>query len=108
MNLSLEADGGSVAVAPGQSLAVGVDYAWNHGAIAVVAAGNATPSLFGATGYAGVNAVIVGATGPSNEVAWYSSPLDRGLDGGSAPREATAAMPMGRPAARAPSPPGAW
>ena len=76
VNLSLETDGASVAVTPGQSLAVGVDYAWHHGAIAVVAAGNATPSLFGPTGYAGVDAVIVGATGPSNEVAWYSSPLD--------------------------------
>src|SRR5579862_5681673 len=76
VNLSLETDGASVAVAPGQSLAVGVEYAWHHGAVAVVAAGNATPSLFGPTGYAGVDAVIVGATGPHNTVAWYSSPLD--------------------------------
>jgi len=76
VNLSLEADGASVAASPGQSLAVGVDYAWRHGAIAVVAAGNATPSLLGPTGYAGLDAVIVGATGPSDEVAWYSSPLD--------------------------------
>jgi len=75
VNLSLEADAGAVAPAPGQSLADGVQYAWDHGAVAVVAAGNSAPSLFGPAGYAGVNAVVVGATGPRDEPAWYSSPL---------------------------------
>ena len=40
-----------------------------------MAAGNATPSLFGPGGYANVNAVIVGASGRQDEVAWYSSTL---------------------------------
>jgi serine protease len=75
VNLSVEADGTQLSVTPGQSMAEGVEYAWRHGAIPVVAAGNATPSLFGPTGYAGVDAVVVGATGRSGEPAWYSSPL---------------------------------
>jgi subtilisin family serine protease len=75
VNLSLESDGTALSLLPGESLSVGVDYAWSHGAIPVIAAGNSTPSLFGPTGYVGVNAVIVGATGRQNEVAWYSSPL---------------------------------
>ena len=75
VNLSVESDGTAVDLAPGQSLADGVEYAWHHGAIPVVAAGNATPSLFGPAGYAGVDAVIVGATGRNAQPAWYSSPL---------------------------------
>ena len=75
VNLSVEADGTQLSVTPGQSLAEGIEYAWHHGAIPVVAAGNATPSLFGPTGYAGIDAVVVGATGRSGEPAWYSSPL---------------------------------
>ena len=75
INLSLESDGNEVMTVPGQSLNEGVDYAYNHNAVVVVAAGNATPSLFGSAGYANVNAVIVGATGRNDEVAWYSSPL---------------------------------
>ena len=75
INLSLEADASQVTVLPGQSLTEGIDYAWARGAIAVIAAGNSTPSLFGPLGYAGLNAVVVGATGPSGAVAWYSSSL---------------------------------
>ena len=75
VNLSLESDTSSVTSFPGQSLKVGIDYAWSHGAIPVIAAGNSTPSLFGQTGYDGIDAVIVGATGRNDEVAWYSSPL---------------------------------
>jgi subtilisin family serine protease len=75
VNLSLEADGTAVNPDPGHSLADGVEYAWQHGAIPVVAAGNATPSLFGPGGYAGVDAVVVGATGRTGQPAWYSSPL---------------------------------
>ena len=75
INLSLESDGHEVTIAPGQSLTEGVDYAFKKNAIVVVAAGNATPSLFGSAGYANVNAVIVGATGRQDEVAWYSSSL---------------------------------
>jgi subtilisin family serine protease len=75
INLSLESDGNSVAPVAGQSLREGVEYAWNNGAIPVIAAGNSTPSLFGPNGYSGIDAVIVGATGSNDEVAWYSSPL---------------------------------
>jgi subtilisin family serine protease len=75
VNLSVEADGTQLSVTPGQSMAEGIEYAWHHGAIPVVAAGNATPSLFGPAGYAGIDAVVVGATGRSGEPAWYSSPL---------------------------------
>jgi serine protease len=75
VNLSVEADGTMVAGAPGPSLAEAVEYAWHHGAVPVVAAGNATPSVFGARGYAGLDAVIVGATGRTGRVAWYSGPL---------------------------------
>ena len=72
--------------APGQSLADGVEYAWRHGAIPVVAAGNATPSLFGPAGYAGVDAVIVGATGPQRRAGVVLEPVDRGQVGGRGPR----------------------
>lgn len=75
VNLSLEADGSQVTLAAGQSLREGVEYAWAHKAIPVIAAGNSTPSLFGAAGYGDVDAVVVGATGRNDEVAWYSSPL---------------------------------
>jgi subtilisin family serine protease len=75
INLSLESDTSSVTAIPGQSLKEGVEYAWSKGAIPVIAAGNATPSLFGQAGYDGIDAVIVGATGRDDELAWYSSPL---------------------------------
>ena len=75
INLSLESDGNTVTATPGQSLKDGVEYAWSHGAIPVLAAGNSTPSLFGQTGYQGIDAVVVGATGRNDELAWYSSPL---------------------------------
>ena len=76
VNLSIEADSGALTVLPGQSLAEGVEYAYSRGAIAVVAAGNSTPSLFGGgSTFSNVDAVIVGATGPNDEVAFYSSPV---------------------------------
>jgi subtilisin family serine protease len=75
VNLSLEADGTMLSAAPGQSLADAVEYAWRHGAVPVLAAGNAAPSVFGARGYAGLDAVVVGATGRGGGVAWYSGAL---------------------------------
>ncbi|HZQ56807.1 MAG TPA: S8 family serine peptidase [Acidimicrobiales bacterium] len=75
VNLSLEADGTTLSTPPGQSLADAVEYAWHRGAVPVVAAGNAVPSVFGARGYAGLDAVIVGATGRSGALAWYSGPV---------------------------------
>jgi serine protease len=44
-----------------------------------VAAGNNNlggPSVIGNSGYGNVDALVVGATGPRGEVAWYSSPLN--------------------------------
>jgi subtilisin family serine protease len=75
VNLSLEADGTMLSAAPGQSLADAVEYAWRHGAIPVLAAGNAAPSVFGARGYAGLDAIVVGATGRAGGLAWYSGAL---------------------------------
>jgi subtilisin family serine protease len=52
----------------------GVEYAWSHGAIAVVASGNSGTGL-GVEGanYGDMNAIIVGATGPDDRAATYST-----------------------------------
>ena len=55
----------------GGSLAPVLNEAWARGAIPVVAAGNAQ-LLSGSASYGNVNAVIVGATGPDDEIAGYS------------------------------------
>lgn len=55
----------------GGSLGPALNAAWARGAIPVVAAGNAQ-LLTGSAGYGDVNAVIVGATGPDDEIASYS------------------------------------
>jgi len=75
VNLSLQADGAALSGPPGEVLVDAVEYAWRHGAIPVIAAGNTAPSVFGARGYGGLDAVIVGATGRSGELAWYSGSL---------------------------------
>jgi thermitase len=52
----------------------GIDYAWGHGAIAVVASGNSGTGL-GVEGYnfGDMNAIIVGATGPDDKPSSYST-----------------------------------
>ena len=55
----------------GGSLGPALNEAWSRGAIPVVAAGNAQ-LLGGSAGYGDVNAVVVGATGPDDEIATYS------------------------------------
>ena len=75
VNLSLGADVPGLGGLIGGSLAPGVNYAWSHGAVAVIAAGNENFFGLGSSNYGDVNAVIVGATGPHDEVAPYSSPL---------------------------------
>ncbi|MGH9151772.1 MAG: S8 family serine peptidase, partial [Acidimicrobiales bacterium] len=57
----------------GGSLGPALNEAWSRGAIPVVAAGNAQ-LLGGSAGYDNVNAVVVGATGPDDEIAGYSVP----------------------------------
>jgi thermitase len=56
-------------------LRAGVDYAWSHGAVPVVAAGNSNALGLGLEGsaYGDLNAIVVGATGPDDTVAGYSS-----------------------------------
>jgi thermitase len=60
----------------GTRLADGIEYAWSKGAVPVIASGNS--GLFGAgigsQEYGDANALIVGATGPDDVVADYSSP----------------------------------
>ncbi len=53
------------------SLAPALNDAWARGAIPVVASGNAQ-FLSGSASYADVNAIVVGATGPDDEIASYS------------------------------------
>ncbi len=53
------------------SLAPALNDAWARGAIPVVASGNAQ-FLSGSASYANVNAIVVGATGPDDEIASYS------------------------------------
>ncbi|MDQ3947029.1 MAG: S8 family serine peptidase [Actinomycetota bacterium] len=58
----------------GERMVEGIDYAWAHGAVVVLAAGN--DSLFGGGGnYGDVPAVVVGATGRDDKLAGYSSSI---------------------------------
>jgi len=76
VNLSL---GGALFVISatfGSELTKGVEYAWSHGAVPVVASGN--DDLFGAgigsSEYGNMDAIVVGATARDDQVASYSSP----------------------------------
>src|SRR5581483_11446774 len=74
VNLSLGGAVFVVAATMGSELAEGVEYAWQHGAVPVVASGN--DDLFGAgsSEYGNMDALVVGATGHNDKVADYSSP----------------------------------
>jgi thermitase len=56
-------------------LTEGINYAWTHGAVPVVAAGNSNALGLGLEGrsYGDMNAIIVGATGPDDHTAEYST-----------------------------------
>ncbi|HYH48854.1 MAG TPA: S8 family serine peptidase [Acidimicrobiia bacterium] len=60
----------------GTRLSEGIEYAWSKGAVPVIASGNS--DLFGAgigsQDYGDLDALVVGATGPDDLVADYSSP----------------------------------
>jgi thermitase len=78
VNLSLGDPNYLITSLQGTPLSEGIEYAWTHGAIPVVASGNTNPGGLGVLGsseYGSMNAVVVGATGPSDRVAPYSSPL---------------------------------
>ena len=76
VNLSLGSDVPTLSGLLGSnSLSPGIEYAWSHGAIPVLAAGNENFFGLGSSNYGNADAVIVGATGPSDEVAPYSSPM---------------------------------
>jgi subtilisin family serine protease len=52
----------------------GVEYAWSHGAIAVLAAGNSGTGLgIEGSNFGDMNAIVVGATGPDDKPATYST-----------------------------------
>jgi serine protease len=61
----------------GTSMRDAIEYAWSHGAVPVVAAGNS--NLFGlgigSSNYGDLDAIVVGATGPDDQVSSYSSPI---------------------------------
>ena len=59
----------------GTSMKEAIDYAWSRGAVPVLAAGNTQLFGLGSSNYGDLNAVVVGATGPDDSVASYSSPL---------------------------------
>ncbi|MGH9300803.1 MAG: S8 family serine peptidase [Acidimicrobiales bacterium] len=79
VNLSLGIQGGTPSAKdPGpQSIAPGIEYAWRHGAVPVLAAGNTARGhpVTTASSYQGLDAIVVGATGRDGQVASYSSPL---------------------------------
>src|SRR6266852_3145602 len=91
VNLSL-GDGGSLPLNLGSTggisapMTAGIEYAWSHGAIPVLAAGNNGGGLLGGgllggllgggnASFGKLHAIIAGATAPSGAMAAYSSPL---------------------------------
>ena len=90
VNLSL-GDGSSLPLLGGTNgisapMTAGIEYAWSHGAIPVLAAGNSGGGLLGGgllggllgggnASFGSLHAIIAGATGPSGAMAAYSSPL---------------------------------
>lgn len=62
--------------AMGAGFEEGVEYAWSKGAVPVIASGNANVGALGvgSSEYGDLNAVVVGAIGPDDSVAGYSSP----------------------------------
>ena len=61
----------------GTPLRPGIEYAWSHNAIPVLASGNENLGLLdlGSSNYGSLNAMVVGATDKNNAIASYSSPI---------------------------------
>jgi len=59
----------------GTDMSEGIEYAWSHGAVPVVASGNTNYLGLGSSNYGNLDAIIVGATGPNDQVSSYSSPV---------------------------------
>jgi serine protease len=75
VNLSL---GDSTPIVPGvlgqNSLETGIEYAWSHGAVPVLASGNTNYFGLGSQNYGNTDAMVVGATGANGQTTSYSSP----------------------------------
>jgi subtilisin family serine protease len=75
VNLSL---GDSTPIVPGllgqNSLQTGIEYAWSHGAVPVLASGNTNYFGLGSQNYGNTDAIVVGATGSNGQTTSYSSP----------------------------------
>jgi subtilisin family serine protease len=75
VNLSL---GDSTPIVPGvlgqNSLETGIEYAWSHGAVPVLASGNTNYFGLGSQNYGNADAMVVGATGANGQTTSYSSP----------------------------------
>jgi subtilisin family serine protease len=55
------------------SLSTGIEYAWQHGAVPVIASGNST--FLSTANFGSMDTIVVGATGPRDEMASYSSSM---------------------------------
>ena len=83
VNLSMGDDGKRIVeTATGQTLGDAIEEAWRAGAVVVLAAGNDSSEQ---VNYGSTHAIIVAATGKSDEVARYSTPLSRARYGIAAP-----------------------
>ncbi len=75
VNLSL---GDSTPIVPGvlgqNSLETGIEYAWSHGVVPVLASGNTNYFGLGSQNYGNTDAMVVGATGANGQTTSYSSP----------------------------------
>jgi subtilisin family serine protease len=75
VNLSISGGLEGSLLGSGTSLTEGIEYAWSHGAVVVLAAGNANFLGLGGANYGDAHAVVVGATGHDDKLTGYSSPL---------------------------------
>lgn|GEM_PF-4857706 len=87
VNLSLGSERTRVTFGPGFSSAV--EYAWSHGAVPVVAAGNAAATPV----YGSLHMLVVAATTPTGALASYSNRVDNAMWGVAAPGGASDGNP---------------